>query len=460
MIGVKDKKIFLGIVLTIVLLLFVPVILKQGFFEGVFTYEETYFNLMLINQDFVFVEWFDLFKNNPFHLVLSFISLSDAYLAFIIPLLFGFVSLFLVFLILRKLNVSDNESVLVLLLFALSPIFLFKFSSLNPDNFAFPLLLLSFLLFLYRSYFLLVPFSFLVLVNPVLGIIFSLFFLVNLFFDKHKVLSLVSFIAGSFFVGLSFVFGSFLFKTRPFMIDSLLVEFGSLSGYSIPLLVLSIIGLFSWWERGFDKSMVVVSLFLVFVVSFWVFEIRLLVAFIFAVFAGLGMNYLLNMSWDLKYLKNISLLLIFYIIVFSAIVLINAQLTQINKSEVDAAKFLKSINSSAFVLATEDKGFMIQYSGNKRVFVDGNSFLFDDYVFRKRVVNEVFYARTLKDLESLLVSNNIEYFFISQDMLRGKVWSGREEGLLFFLENSDNFVLLFNNDVVKIYRYFNRGVVE
>lgn len=456
----RDKQIVLGIVLTIVLLLFVPVILKPGFFDGVFTYEETYFNLMLINDDFVFVEWFDFFNNNPFHLILSFIPLSDAYLAFVIPLLFGFVSLFLVFLILRKLNVSDNESVLVLLLFALSPIFLFKFSSLNPDNFAFPLLLLAFLLFLFRSYFLLIPFALLVLVNPVLGVIFSLFFLVNLFFDKHKMLSFISFIVGSLFVFLSVLVGSFLFKVRPFVFDSLLIEFGSLSGYSIPLLVLAIIGLFSWWERGFDKSMVVVSLFLVFVVSFWVFEIRLLVAFIFAVFAGIGMNYLVHMSWELKSLKNISLLLIFYIIVFSAIVMINAQLTQINESEVEAANFLASINSSAFVLATEDKGFMIQYVGNKRVFVDGNSFLFDDYVFRKRVVNEVFYARTLKDLESLLVSNNIEYFFISQDMLQGKVWSGRDEGLLFFLENSDNFVLLFNNEVVKIYRYFNRGVVE
>jgi len=139
----KDKKIQTAILIVIFLLLILPMTLKTGFTEKTFTSEETYLNLIQVNQ----IQQEPLHKqitnNNPFHVLLKKIPLNDVGIAFIIPLITGILTIILIFIILRKLNLSDNEIVLALLLFSLTPIFLYKFTTLNPDNLAFPLLLLT-----------------------------------------------------------------------------------------------------------------------------------------------------------------------------------------------------------------------------------------------------------------------------------------------------------------------------
>lgn len=452
----KDKKIFLMLMGVVLLLLLSPLIFNIGFFDKVFTSGVTYFNLIELNSVDSSLPFFDrVFNHNFFHVVLDLLNLDDVLLALFVPLVSGLLSVLLVFLISRKLNLSDNETVFIIALFVLSPIFLHKFTTLNPDNFAFPLFLLTVLLYFERySFFAIIPLVLLSFINPVFSVIFVLFLVMQLLLKNGS--KVVNFVL--IFVGVTFSILSFFFNLVPEFVssvtlDDVLIEFGSLSGYSIPLIILSAVGVFSWWGRRVDKTLVVSSLFVGFVISFFLPDARLVVALGLGVFAGLGINHLISLRWELSEIKNISLMLIFYIILFSSIVTINTQVTQVNSLEVEAAKFLASLNSEGVVLSTPDKGFMIEYLSGKQVFLDGNSFRDSDYFDKKSVMDDIFYARLLSDLTSALEDNNIKYLFIHKSMRDGDVWTSRQEGLQFFLVYSENFISLFDNEVVQIYMF-------
>lgn len=457
----KDKNIYFALAIVILLLLLSPLLFKAGFSNKVFTSQETYLTLIEINkvdQDLPVHK--QIVQHNPFHVILSFIPFGDVNLAIFIPLITGLLSFVLVFFILRKINLSNNEITLSMILFVLTPVFIHKFTTLNPDNFAFPLILLIVLLYLKNSFFAIILVILLSFVNSFLGVLVLLALVAHLIVKSSKKKLTVSLLISSFSSLIVFLLlnkEAFL-VTKGLVLDDVLIELGSVTGYSIPLIILGIIGLINWWEKGIDKTLIASSLFVIFFISIFFPEMRLITAFIISVFAGMGINYLISMDWELKEIKQVSLLLIFCIILFSAILTMNTHLTQITPREVDAAKFLYSADSQGKVLSTEDKGFMINYLSGKEVFLDGRSFTYEDYEEKSSVVEQIFYARKLSELEDFLVNNSITYLFIHENMKNGEVWSRREEGLLFFLIHSDLFIKLFDNQEVQIYKYISEKV--
>lgn len=452
----KDKKIYLAVALVVLLLLLSPLLFKAGFSNKVFTSQETYFNLIQTNkvdESVTLIE--QLIKHNPFHVLLNILPLGDVGLAILVPLITGLISIILIFFLLRKINLSNNETTLVIILLVLTPVFIHKFTTLNPDNFAFPLLLLVAIFYLEESYLATIPLIFLSFINPLIAGLVFLFMVAHLILKKTKKKITVSLMITSFVSLSAFLFlskESFLW-IQNVMIDDVLIELGSVTGYSVPLIILGIIGLFNWWEKGSDRTIIASSLFVAFFVSIFISEIRLLTALVISIFAGIGINHLISMEWELKKIKQISLLLIFCIILFSAILTMNTHLTQVTQREVDAANFLHSVNSEGKVLSTKDKGFMIQYLSGKETFLNGRSHVLEDYEQRISDANQIFYSRMLSDLEELLKSNDITYLFIHNNMKNGEVWSTREEGLQFFLIHSDLFLKLFDNQEVQIYKY-------
>jgi len=51
----------------------------------------------------------------------------------------------------------------------------------------------------------------------------------------------------------------------------------------------------------------------------------------------------------------------------------------------------------------------------------------------------MYYSRVFEDTSSLLKANNVKFIIISDAMKSGLVWDTPNQGLLFLLENSNNF---------------------
>ncbi len=452
----NEKTTYTALIIIITLLLLSPLIFKTGFREEVYTSQETYKNLLekqTIQENETIQE--QIIQNNPYHILLNQIPLSNINLAILIPLITGIISILLMIYFLRIMNISDNETTLILITFALTPIFLQKFMTLNPDNFAFPLLLISGILYLKKSYLTIIPIILMIFINPVLGILFIILTILHLFLNKERIkITTATLITSIITITTYIIINKELpIRVKTAMLDNVLIELGSTTGYSMPLIILSAIGLFTWWEKGIDRTLITTSLIAAFTISIFLPELRLITAFTLAIFAGIGINQLATREWELKKIKYLALLILFCIILFSAIITINTQLTQITKQEVEAARFLSSANTNGTILSTEEKGFMIQYLSGKETFLDGETYKHVNYIEKKEITQKIFYTRRLNDLEQLLNENNIKYIYIYEDMRQGKIWSGRDEGLLFFLTYSEKFLQLFDNEEVQIYKY-------
>lgn len=452
----NEKTTYTALIIIITLLLLSPLIFKTGFREEVYTSQETYKNLLekqTIQENETIQE--QIIQNNPYHILLNQIPPSNINLAILIPLITGIISILLMIYFLRIMNISDNETTLILITFALTPIFLQKFMTLNPDNFAFPLLLISGILYLKKSYLTIIPIILMIFINPVLGILFIILTILHLFLNKERIkITTATLITSIITITTYIIINKELpIRVKTAMLDNVLIELGSTTGYSMPLIILSAIGLFTWWEKGIDRTLITTSLIAAFTISIFLPELRLITAFTLAIFAGIGINQLATREWELKKIKYLALLILFCIILFSAIITINTQLTQITKQEVEAARFLSSANTNGTILSTEEKGFMIQYLSGKETFLDGETYKHVNYIEKKEITQKIFYTRRLNDLEQLLNENNIKYIYIYEDMRQGKIWSGRDEGLLFFLTYSEKFLQLFDNEEVQIYKY-------
>ena len=451
----KDKKLYIILCIIILAILLSPVLFKSGIQEKVFTSEETYKNLIQtkqINPEQNTLQ--QLIQNNPYHVILKKIPLNDVNLAIIIPLITGIITLITLFFILRKLNISDNETILIIMLLVLTPVFLYKFTTLNPDNIAFPLLLLTTLLYLHKSYTSIIPLLLTTLINPVTGIVFLIFIIIQTLIKKERKKITTSLIITTIItLTYTIIQQPFQIITTQANLDKILIELGSTTGYSIPIIILGVIGIFAWWEKKEERITTIITLIAGFTASIFIPQTRLAVALVLAIFAGIGLNQLIHKEWELKKIKQISTLLIFYIILFSAILTINTQLTQTTQKEVEAAKFLEGIPTQGKTLSIPEKGYMIEYISNKPTILNK-----DTTPKKIEELNEIFYARKLSELETKLQNNNITFIYINQEMKQGKTWTGREEGLLFFLIHSEQFIKIFDNEEVQIHQYIKKIV--
>jgi uncharacterized membrane protein len=68
--------------------------------------------------------------------------------------------------------------------------------------------------------------------------------------------------------------------------------------------------------------------------------------------------------------------------------------------------------------------------------------------------SHIFDSRNMKNTASLLDKYQIRYIFITEEMKQGLVWNKDEEGLIFIMENNEEFIKIFENEKATIYRYY------
>ena len=458
-----------GLILTFVLvaaalMLFVPLIVKWTQGPDLFISQETYYHVRMAEQvrtqgvlNYDSLQGTE-YSFNLFHFVAGKSGIPIGLLAKILPLVTGVLSLLLAYFFFKDLELGENDTLFALIIFALTPIFIYSFTTFSPDNLAVPMLLLGAIFFLRKNYVSVLFFAPVFLIDILSAVVAFVMMMVYYFMDRKSLgLLIANFAAGCAVI----ISGVLILGVNPLIdfvplktgFSGLFVSFGALTGYSLIVIGLFFIGLFSWWDRHINKTIAVLGVVLMFAFSVFFSDARLFVSLIIAIPAGRAISYLANREWEMPLIKDVTIILIIYSVLFASILLLNTQVKMVDKDTIDAVKFLSTSDRGDVILSMPRSGFMIEGVAGRRAFMDDNSFRQKDYQEKIRVRNNIFYSRNLPELEALLVSNKITHILIDEDMKNGEVWNSREEGLLFFLQNSDRFINIFDNKNIQVYRY-------
>ena len=464
----SDRKTILLTLLVVSLVLFTPAIAKWVIDDRTYSSEDTYYNLRLVQQfgknteehkDILQDREYDF---NLFHYVFFRLNIKTDMMAKILPPLLGIFSLILVYVLLKSLNLGHNDIFFALIILATTPVFLYNFTTFSPEILAMPIFLGGLILFTRGNYLSALLFG----LTPFFNIFYAVIAVILLVGDyiirnKRRLIlaaNLAAILSASL-IGVLLFRINYLSSFVPLMsgLNGVLIEFGAIKGYAFVTIGLAMLGLFSWWKKEPSRTAVLISVILMVFVSVFFEEARLPIAVIFAVFAAFSVSYLTNREWEIFVLKGVTLLLILCILFFSAVLALNFQVKNISEKETVAISYLASAGESDIILSTENNGFIIEYLSGREAYLDSKSYKFQDYEERKGLADRIYYSRNLNELEGILKQEKITHILITNEMRSGQVWSGRYEGLLFFLETSEKFIKIFYDENIQIYRYMGDG---
>lgn len=391
--------------------------------------------------------------------ILSFMQNKIAFMM-LIPFLLGISSLILFYFIFSEFNINEKQIFFSGILLILSPPFIYTFSSYTM----YPFLVFFNLLFLFfyiknmkiLSFLAIIPTIFISLPSVFLTLIILFFVYQFNIKDKKEILILASSISLiSIAVYFIYYFSSFVPNNMFFfhrnIFTRLISGFGANVGVSIFHLVLAFIGLLviKTKEKRFPNYIVLFSSLLL---SVFFNLILIFFNFFICLLASYALFEIYNKKWEIDVLKNITLILIVYGLLFSSF---SFQTRLLNSSptseEISALTYLKD-QPNGVVLSHFSNGYQIEYFSKKQVILDQRIYTLSDGVEKLNESNTLFYSRNLENTKSLLQKNNVSYIFINEEMKDGEIWDRRNQGLLFILDKSNDFQKIYDKNNVEIWK--------
>jgi len=459
-----QKNYNLLLILVILVLICVPIIIKTTTSQKTYLAEETYYHERMIQQ--IRADGITTLDNiqeqnistNIFYIIFAYTYIPTNILIIIIPIIFAALSLLIMFKILKMLKLNEEVAKYGLIVLVISPAILYVFTVFSPKNFIYLMFLLTIFLAFKKNYWGILTLMLLSLTNAIIGgitlVLLILSYLLNYTKDKTQ-------IYGCGLIYVLTLLGLFLFSKTNLIIDftptilgfgELFSEFGSLQGYTIMILGLAIIGIASWWMKNTERTTIILTISALFVISIIYPTIKLITITVFAVYAGFAIDYLIKREWILEILKNITLLLIICSLIFTMVVFNATILKTVSYENVLGASQLTSADKGDTILSSEKNGFIIQNLAARKTFLDGASYKYPGYSDKIIILEQIYYSKNLKNLEEQLQNNSIKYIFVDSEM-KQNLWNNKEEGLMFFLINAKEFVKVYENNNIEIYRY-------
>jgi hypothetical protein len=370
----------------------------------------------------------------------------DDFLLRLIPLLFSFVNLFLIFRILEKMNKEDMQLTLVVML--LSPCFIYLYGTFNGMFLPLFFLLLGIYGMLISGYIMSAA-AFIASAALNQRFIFIVLLLVMLVYSRKnsKVLFPV--------LGMALVTLLFIWTNNYAMLDlhalftNYFTDFGAEYGLGVFSMILAMIGIIVSWMR--KKEYAAVYFLLVAVVVMALVDIFMVIFLDIAIsyFAGIGLSYLIRRIWYSEVLKSYVVIILICGVVFSS----GAYMKRVSISgpyqgELQSLVWLKDLPGKK-VISHYDYGYMISSIAGKEPYADKGYYLSSKSKDKIVLSDEIFYSRDYQKISNFLKNNQIDYIWITQDMLHGKVWERDDEGILLVLEN--DFDKIYDYDGVQIW---------
>jgi hypothetical protein len=405
------------------------------------------------------------YRFEPYHLVLAalgfFFGLEFA--STVLPFILGVLSFIFFYAILKSIKISLEQRFIMLLVLLASPIFIYTYTVSNEYACAIFFVLLGLLLFMRKNY---------------LALFFSLasFICASLFGFEHVIIAIVLCLGlalhnkeklAHFFVilGLLLLFSTYyhgmfyyhfgfqmpqkysIFEILRYSLSDL----GSLTGFSVFALFLTVIGIYSSWREKKTYMPIYILIFILIVFSLYSYHYYLYLNYFISIFAGIGFLVLMNMHWDLDSIKSLTILVLFCGLIFSALsFVIRLSNEEPSQSTKDALVWLShNSKKNEFVFSHPSRGFWIEYYANLPVFSDE---LFPLDAIKLNISDKLSYGRKLKETRAILNAYNISYIYIDDVMKQGLVWEREKQGLRFLLRNNDTFERIFENNGIELWK--------
>ncbi len=463
-------------------LLLLPNIIRSMHGNPTFIGEESYYHARVARQILTGqASYYDPYSYghrpydlNPYHFILAgmgrFVGIDDA--CKVLPILLGMLSLVLVFLISGLLRLNYKLRALVMLLWIISPITIYTFTSSTPTSLALCILLAGTYFFLRPGRISFVASAILFALVPLFGIYYLLVPVIVLLFIALKkkakmnhflivfgVMLLVALIYNAYLV----VVHNPLPQTRYIetnIIGETISDLGGISGFSAFSVVLLAIGIFLMWAKRKQNYpayllLIILALLSIFLNFSFIACLNLVVVY----FCAAGVLNLLTKRWELRLIKNFTRVLIICGLLFSTVSYINREAAMEPDREMAASMLWLRDNSGQQdnVLSHYSNGFWIEYFSERTSVTDGLTQLTADSGKLFNLSSRIFYSRDLVETVENLKTLNVTYIVINNKMTGGEVWTKNKEGLLFLLRNSETFKKAYNSTSIDIWRFIKRG---
>ncbi len=388
------------------------------------------------------------------------ININVLVIAKIFSILISILILILFIIILKELKIENKISFLSVLLFILSPVFIYLISTISQNLTPLLFSILAFYLYLKSKYkalsFILFLFP---LVNPLAALIVIILFIILIISKNKKQIYLLfpSFLTLIIYFIYLIYLSKFSSYFNPFQkvnsLSLIISDFGFNPGLSIFLLIASVYSLIHLWKKfSYSKQLYFAVIFL-FILSFFSSFALFLLAPIASVLAAFGIFNLHNKKWISGNLKIITITALMFGIVLSSLTFVFSIETQLPDKELILS--LKYLNENSpedsVILSDPSRGHWINYFAERKNIADSNTFLAPQAKERLNDINEIFQTRDINKFNGIADKYKINYIFIDSE-LKKQLWNTDDEGLQFILKNNPNIVRFYKNDKVEIWK--------
>ena len=455
----KSKLFLISLFILSLVILSIPLLIRFFSRGTLLIGEQPYLHLSIAKRIISGELRYSLFSTqvNFYHLLLAYLGtfFGLEYVALILPLVMGAVSLTLFYSILRNLLSDTRIALLATLLLLFSPAFFYLSLVSTPDILLVPLLLLSFILLLSGKRLSLVI-SWLILLaaslhDPFVLLLSVLLFLIVFFYSKgdrrlRKWLLIILVLVGISYHAFAprILTGLYLFRGN--ILRDSVTDLGGLVGFGIFYILLILGGFVSSWSRKRAFYPLHLAILMLIAAMLLLNENRnIYLNLLLTYFAALGLVALLARKWETPPLRTLTIIIVLCGLLFSTLSYTQRIITSgPDQDTVSGLKWL-STQQEGKVLSYPNYQGWIEYYGEKPVFVQLNT------------TNQIFYSRNLAATKSLLTENNISYILIDDAMRNGLIWTRNEQGLLFLFRNNETFKRIYSTQRTEIWEYIGKN---
>ncbi len=405
---------------------------------------------------------------DPYHLLIAKVGKYISILAAtkLIPFILGVISSLLFFLILKNFGISVKHNFLATILFVFSPIYIDSFVFSQSFSFAILLFLLAFYLFMKENIFVNFVSMILFLTMPLFGIAHVICSTLLILFYAIKYSKMKKFwwvftpVLVFSIIYLIPLYTQYYVPNPSFVYHNLFSLFisglGIYPGISLFSIISFFIAIFMTWTHKKELYPIYLLSSLFIIGALFIKSFILYLNLIVSIFAAITILKLSKAKWEIKLIKNLTILVLICGILFSTVSEISIIVTAQPDSQIMSSLTWLSknaVNRNAIVLSHYSNGYIIEYWSKLPVFMDENYNFYSDAQLRYNISNEIFYSRDLKKTKALMSINHITYIYINNEMKSGKVWVKPEEGLLLLLKDNETFNMIYNNSDSEIWQF-------
>ncbi|MBU1205090.1 MAG: hypothetical protein KKE93_04230 [Nanoarchaeota archaeon] len=458
-----EKNTLVYVMLAALIIILIPFLIRLLFYNNIIIGEESYYHATIAKQ---IIEQKSLIHDpnylfNPYHLVLAsigyFIEVDLA--SKLIPFLLGMLSVLVFYLILKDFKIEIRERFFISLILVISPAFIYLCVISNTHSVPVFLTLLGIYFLLKKktiftvlsliSFAAAVPFG---IFNALLVIAILLAYLIKEKSKKTIILLSIIILISAAFMPVYFQEKTEVIQKES-ILQSTISDLGALIGIGVFNILLASIGFILMWRKKKEHIFIFLPLLVMLIGLFYAGYAILYLNFMLAVLAGHAFVRIRNMDWQVKMIKNLTILLIICGLAFSAV----SYLNRVSNMQPDN-EIIKSLewlghysNQDEIVFSHYSKGFWISSVAERPVVTDKMLEYFPNAKERFNDSLEIFYSRNLKNTRTFLNKYNISYIWIDNEMKQGLVWEKEQQGLLFLFRNNETFNNIYNNQGIEIW---------